>query len=192
MRSKKRFGGPRRGRRPEREHRINEEITASQVRLITDEGAQLVSRDVALAKAREQGVDLVEIARNQDIPVVKIIDYGKFKFEKAKKEKENKKKQKVIHVKEIKLGPKIDVGDFDRKVNMARDFLNDGDQVKVNMRFRGREMAHTEIGLEKMIQFKDNLEDIALVDKEPKLEGRVMTMVLRPKGKSKGSKKAEG
>lgn len=182
MRSKGKF---RRPRRPVREHRLNEEITESKVRLITENGAEVLSASEALDRARASGEDLVEITKNQDVPVVRIIDYGKFKFEKAKKDKENKKKQKIVHIKEVKMGPKIDVGDFDRKVTMAKNFLEEGDQVKVTMRFRGREMAHTEIGLEKMIQFKDNLEEIASVDKEPKLEGRLMTMVLRPKSGKK-------
>jgi translation initiation factor IF-3 len=170
-------------RRNIREHRINKEITEPEVRLIGDEGAALVKTSYALDLAREAGVDLVEIAKGQNPPIVKVIDYGKFKFEKAKKEKESKKHQKVIQIKEIKMGPKIDVGDFDRKCNMTQEFLNEGDNVKVTMRFRGREMAHTELGLEKMQKMVETLSDVAVVDKDPKLEGRMMTMVLRPKGK---------
>lgn len=180
IRKKKPFGA---GRKSFRENRLNEEITEPQVRLIEDEGARLVSRDEALKLAMAAGVDLVEIAKGQDPPIVKIIDYGKFKFEKAKKDKESKKHQKVIQIKEIKMGPKIDVGDFDRKCQMVEDFLNEGDNVKVTMRFRGREMAHTNLGLEKMQKMVENLSSIAMIDKDPKLEGKMMTMVLRPKGK---------
>ncbi|MCB1200777.1 MAG: translation initiation factor IF-3 [Leptospiraceae bacterium] len=178
---KPQFRGP---RRAIREHRINEEINEPQVRLVTDNGAEVVSSSEALNRAKQEGVDLVEIAKSPDMPIVKIIDYGKFKFEKTKKEKENKKRQKVIQVKEIKVGPKIDVGDFDRKCQLAAEFLNEGDNVKVSMRFRGREMAHTDIGLEKMNQFYENLQDIAMQDKNPSMEGRIMVMVLRPRSKS--------
>ena len=170
-------------RRPQRDHRINEDITEPSVRLITADGAQDLSTEQAKRRAAELGVDLVEIARQGDVPIVKIIDYGKFKFEKSKKEKENKKKQRVIQVKEIKMGPKIDTGDFDRKVRLAAEFLEEGDSVKVSMRFRGREMAHTGLGKEKLAQFAQNLSEDASLDKEPNLEGRIMSMVLRPKGK---------
>jgi len=166
-----------------RENRINNEINEPEVRLIEEEGSKVVPIEDALRMAREAGVDLVEITKGQDMPVVRIIDYGKFKFEKAKKDKENKKHQKTILIKEIKMGPKIDVGDFDRKCAMASDFIEEGDNVKVTMRFKGREMAHTELGLEKMIQFTKNVAHVAVVDKEPKLEGRMMVMVLRPKSK---------
>lgn len=176
--------GFRRPPRVKREHRLNQEIKEPQVRLIADDGAGMVSRDEALSRARQEGVDLVEIAQQDGVPVVKIIDYGKFKFEKSKKDKEAKKKQKVIQVKEIKMGPKIDVGDFDRKANLAREFIDESENnVKVTMRFRGREMAHTEIGLEKMKSFFEKLQDVAVIEKEPSLEGRIMSMILRPKGK---------
>lgn len=175
------FRGP---RRSVREHRINEEIREPKVRLVTESGAEVVPIDQALMRAKQEGVDLVEIAKAADLPIVKIIDYGKFKFEKTKKDKENKKRQKTIQIKEIKLGPKIDVGDFDRKCQLASEFLTEGDNVKVSMRFRGREMAHTEIGLEKMNLFFDNLSELAIQDKNPTMEGRQMVMLLRPKGKS--------
>lgn len=174
-----------------RENRLNEEIRAPKVRVLQDEGAaEVMSTEAALALAKERNQDLVEIAMNKDMPIVRIIDYGKFKFEKAKKDKESKKRQKVIQVKEIKVGPKIDVGDFDRKCQLAQEFLEEGDNVKVSMRFRGREMAHTEIGLEKLKEFAEVLKDDATVEKNPQLEGRVMTMILRPKAK-KGSKDKE-
>lgn len=175
-----------RNRRPQREHRINDEITEPEVRLIAESGAQLVRTSDALMQAREAGVDLVEIARGQEVPIVRIIDYGKFKFEKAKKDKENKKRQKVIQIKEIKMGPKIDTGDFDRKAHDAREFLDEGDNVKVTMKFRGREMQHTEIGLEKLNAFFEKLTDCGILEKKPSLEGRMMSMVIRPKGKTGG------
>lgn len=180
MRRKKRFTRP---QKAFKDTLTNEEIKGPMVRLITDEGAVSISIEEALNKAREAGIDLVEIANNNGESIVKIIDYGKYKFEKTKKEKENKKRQKVIQVKEVKMGPKIDVGDFDRKVSMARSFLADGDNVKVSMRFRGREMAHTEIGLDKMKKFADDLFEDAIIEKEPSLDGRIMTMVIRPKSK---------
>jgi len=185
MKAKHRFKKP---RRSFRENRLNEEITEDKVRLITDSGTELIDTIEAIKRAKELNVDLVEITKNQEGPIVRLIDYGKFKFEKAKKERENKKKQKVIHIKEIKMGPKIDTGDFDRKCQMAKDFLETGDKVKVTMRFRGREMAHTEIGLEKMKLFCEKLKLNGLVDKEPLLEGRLMTMVLRPKGKKQAER----
>jgi translation initiation factor IF-3 len=180
IRKKKPFG---QNRKSYREHRLNDEITEPQVRLIDDEGARLVNTSEALELARQAGVDLVEIAKGQDPPIVKIIDYGKFKFEKSKKDKESKKNQKIIQIKEIKMGPKIDVGDFDRKCQMVETFIAEGDNVKVTMRFRGREMAHTNLGLEKMQKMVELLAPVAGIDKDPKLEGKLMTMVLRPKGK---------
>jgi len=175
-------------RRPQRENRINEDIWEKQVRLIVPEGQPIIidTRE-AIQKAKEIGEDLVEITKSkgQELPIVKIISYGKFKFEKAKKDKENKKNKKIGQLKEVKIGPKIDVGDFNRKRDNAKDFLLDGDTVKVSMRFRGREMAHTDLGREKMIQFRDELIDVANPDKAPKLEGRVMSMVLRPKSQKK-------
>lgn len=169
-------------RRPTREHRINEDITESQVRVIGDSGAELLSTRDALQRAKSQGVDLVEITKGQDVPIVRLVDYGKFKFEKAKKEKEAKKKQKVIQIKEIKMGPKIDTGDFDRKAKEAIGFLNEGDNVKVTMKFRGREMQHTALGVEKLNDFYTKVAESAHMDKKPNLEGRMMSMTLRSKG----------
>ena len=185
IRRKKFFKGK---KRHVREHRLNNEITEPMVRLIEEGGAQVLPTIEAIKMAREAEVDLVEIAKGQDPPIVRIIDYGRFKFEKAKKDKESKKHQRTIQVKEVKMGPKIDVGDFDRKCQMAIDFLDEGDNVKVSMRFKGREMAHTELGLEKMQNVIAKLEGIAVVEKNPKLEGRMMTMVLRPKGKKQTDK----
>lgn len=169
-------------RRPSREHRINDEITEAQVRIIGEKGAEILSIRDALARAKSQGVDLVEITKGQDVPVVRLVDYGKFKFEKAKKEKEAKKKQKVIQIKEIKMGPKIDVGDFDRKAKEAIGFLHEGDNVKITMKFRGREMQHTALGVEKLNEFYTKVAEAAHLDKKPNLEGRLMSMVLRSKG----------
>lgn len=169
-------------RRPTREHRINEDITESKVRIIGEKGAEILSTQDALARARSQGVDLVEITKGQEVPVVRLVDYGKFKFEKAKKEKEAKKKQKVIQIKEIKMGPKIDTGDFDRKAKEAINFLNEGDNVKVTMKFRGREMQHTALGVEKLNDFYNKVSESAHMDKKPNLEGRMMSMTLRSKG----------
>ena len=126
----------RRGR-PENENRINDHIKASKVRLVEGDKSNIISLEEALSRAKNQEQDLVQITKNQEIPIVKIVDYGKFKFNKAKKEKENKKKQKTTHIKEVKMGPKIDINDFQRKCLMARSFLEGGDTVKVTMRFRG-------------------------------------------------------
>ena len=167
--------------RQERENRINGEIKAKRVRLVSNAGSEVLLLEDVLRMARTSGEDVVEIVKNQDCPVVKIIDYGKFKFDKAKREKENKRKQKITHLKEIKMGPKIDSNDFERKCGMAKNFLEGGDTVKITMRFRGREMAHTEIGLNKMNLFYENLESSALLDKKPVLEGKIMSMVLKAK-----------
>lgn len=187
-----RFNRFSRGRRPAREHRLNDEITESQVRVISDKGTELLSTRDALARAKAEGVDLVEITKGQDVPVVRLVDYGKFKFEKAKKEKEAKKKQKVIQIKEIKMGPKIDTGDFDRKCKEAIQFLSEGDNVKVTMKFRGREMQHTALGVEKLNEFHAKVGEFAHMDKKPNLEGRIMSMTLRSKGaKPKGNTPVE-
>lgn len=186
IRRKKFFKGK---KRHVREHRLNNEIIEPEVRLVEEGGAQVLPTAKAIQMAQEAGVDLVEIAKGQNPPIVRIIDYGRFKFEKAKKDKESKKHQRTIQVKEVKMGPKIDVGDFDRKCQMAIDFLDEGDNVKVSMRFKGREMAHTELGLEKMKNVIEKLSSFAVVEKNPKLEGRMMTMVLRPKGKKQTTDK---
>ena len=169
-------------KKPVRKNRLNEEIDSAEVRLITDDGQELVTTEEALRRAKEAGVDLVEITQ-QDIPIVKIIDYGKFKFEKEKKDKVNKKKQKVIHLKEVKIGPKIDVGDFQRKCEEAKKFLNDGDNVKVSMRFRGREITHSHLGMDKMKEFVVCIEDTGVLEKVPTLESKIISMIFRPKSK---------
>jgi len=127
------------------------------------------------------GLDLVEVSPNADPPVCKILDYGKYKYEEQKKRNEAKKKQKVIAIKEIKMRPGIDIHDYEVKMKAARKFLDNGDKVKVTIRFRGREMAHQNLGLKVLIKMRDELEEITKVEQMPKSEGRMMTMVLSPK-----------
>lgn len=160
-------------------YRINNEIRSDKVRLIVDEGApQVVSLAEALSIASSKGLDLVEISPNQDPPVAKIVDYSKFKFEQIKKAKEAKKKQKVIHIKEVKVRPNIDSHDFEHKIKNARSFLEKGDKVKFTLMFRGREMMHSDLGFEVMKRVQESLEDIALADKSPQQEGRNITMIM--------------
>ena len=135
----------------------------------------------ALARAEETGLDLVEISPNADPPVCKILDYGKLKYEEQKKRNIARKKQKIIEVKEIKMRPNIDVHDYDFKMRAIHRFLGEGDKVKVTMRFRGREMAHQEIGMQVLERVRDDLEELAKVEQTPKMEGRQMTMVMAPK-----------
>ena len=162
---------------------INEQIRDREVRLIGPDGAQLgiVSAREAMAKAQEAGLDLVKIAPQAKPPVCKIIDYGKYRYELARKEKEARKKQKVIEVKEVRLSPNIDTNDLNTKTGAARKFLEKGDKVKVTLRFRGREMGHPELGADIMKRFAESLADTANVDKPAKLEGRNMLMFLAPK-----------
>ena len=151
--------------------------------MIGPDGAQLgiVSAREAMAKAQEAGLDLVKIAPQAKPPVCKIIDYGKYRYELARKEKEARKKQKTIDVKEVRLSPNIDTNDLKTKVNAARKFIEKGDKVKVSLRFRGREMAHIDSSKHILEDFAEKLSDIAVVDKAPKLEGRSMTMFLTEK-----------
>ena len=135
----------------------------------------------ALIAAEEAGLDLVEVSPNADPPVCKILDYGKFKYEAQKRANEARKKQKIIEVKEIKMRPNIDDNDYDVKMRSARRFLEEGDKVKVTMRFRGREMAHQDLGMNVLIKVRDDLVEMAKVEQMPKLEGRQMIMVLAPK-----------
>ena len=164
-------------------HQINEEIRDKEIRLISDEGEQLgiMSAKEALAIAEEQELDLVKISPNAVPPVCKLMDYGKFKFEQTKREKEAKKNQHVVEIKEIRMSPGIDVGDFNTKLRNAQKFLADGNRVKVTVRFRGREMAHTDIGKNLLVKFAEDCAEIATMDKNPKLEGRNMSMFLAPK-----------
>ena len=174
-------------------HQINEEILNKEVRLIGDQGEQLgiMSVDEALRIATEHELDLVKIAPGSNPPVCKIMDYGKFRFEQAKKEKEAKKNQRVIEIKEIRMSPGIDTNDFNTKLKNAQKFLNDGDRVKVSVRFRGREMAHTEIGTVLLKDFANQCAEIANMDKAPKLEGRNMSMFLSPKPQAPAKKPAK-
>ena len=164
-------------------HQINEEITDKEIRLIGDEGEQLgiMSAEEALRIAAERELDLVKIAPGSVPPVCKVMDYGKFRFEQTKKEKEAKKNQRVIEIKEIRMSPGIGENDFGTKLKNGQKFLNDGDRVKVTVRFRGREMAHTEIGTVLLKDFAEKCAEIANMDKPPKLEGRNMSMFLSPK-----------
>ena len=162
---------------------INERIRDREVRLVSESGEQLgiMSSREALKLAREADLDLVKIAPNAKPPVCKIIDYGKYRYELARKEKEAKKKQKTVEVKEIRLSPNIDTNDLNTKVNAARKFITKGDKVKVTLRFRGREMAHVNYSKQILDSFYERLEDIAVVDKNPKMEGRSMVMFLSQK-----------
>ena len=165
------------------EHQINEEIRDSEIRLISATGEQLGIMSAAQAQriADEQGLDLVKISPQATPPVCKLMDYGKFRFEQGKREKEAKKNQHVVEIKEIRMSPGIDVGDFNTKLKNAQKFLADGNRVKVSVRFRGREMAHTDIGKDLLVRFAEQCAEVATLDKEPKLEGRSMSIFLSPK-----------
>ena len=162
---------------------INEQIRDKEVRLIGENGEQLgiMSSREAMQLAREAELDLVKIAPTAKPPVCKIIDYGKFRYEQARKEKEAKKKQKVIEIKEVRLSPNIDTNDLNTKTSAARKFLEKGDKVKVTLRFRGREMAHMSKSRHILDDFAQALSDIAVVDKPSKVEGRSMVMFLTAK-----------
>ncbi|SFA78549.1 bacterial translation initiation factor 3 (bIF-3) [Acetitomaculum ruminis DSM 5522] len=162
---------------------INEQIRDKEVRLIGEDGEQIgiVSSKEALKMAREAGLDLVKIAPGAKPPVCKIIDYGKYRYEMARKEKEAKKKQRTIEVKEVRISPNIDVNDLNTKANAARKFIAKGDKVKVTLRFRGREMAHISTSKHILDDFAQKLEDVAVIEKPAKLEGRSMTMFLAEK-----------
>lgn len=166
-----------------KELQINEQIRDSEVRVIGVDGTQLgiMSARDAQNAADDAGLDLVKISPNAVPPVCRIMDYGKYRFEQAKKEKEARKNQHIVDIKEVRLGLNTDVGDFNTKVAQATRFLQHGDKVKVNIRFRGREMGHPEMGLASMKRFADALAEIANVEKAAKLEGRNMLMFLAPK-----------
>ncbi|MGH1379000.1 MAG: translation initiation factor IF-3 [Alphaproteobacteria bacterium] len=163
--------------------RTNSDITAPEVRLVDADGE--MQGVVTLAKAQEMadqvGLDLVEMSPNAEPPVCKILDYGKFKYEQQKKANEARKKQKTVEVKEVKLSPRIEKNDYDVKMRNATRFLNDGNKVKVTMRFRGREMAHQEIGRDIFKNIREELAEISSVELEPKFEGRQMIMILGPR-----------
>lgn len=164
-------------------HEINEDIRDKEIRLIGEDGSQLgiMSSAEALKIAIEQELDLVKIAPTSVPPVCRIMDYGKFRFEQAKREKDAKRNQHVVEVKEIRMSPGIGISDFNVKLKNAQKFLSDGDRVKVTVRFKGREMAHTNIGEELLRKFAEGCSELGTLDKNPKLEGRFMAMFLSPK-----------
>ncbi|WP_142848876.1 translation initiation factor IF-3 [Telmatospirillum sp. J64-1] len=163
--------------------RVNTEIDSRTIRLIDDDGEMIgvVSLREGLEMAAEAGLDLVEVSPNAEPPVCKILDYGKFKYENQKKKNEARKKQKVIEVKEVKLRPNIDENDYQVKLRAMHRFLGEGDKVKVTLRFRGREMAHQDLGMKVLERVRAELDEIAKVEQMPKLEGRQMIMVIAPR-----------
>jgi translation initiation factor IF-3 len=168
----------------EKDLRINEQIRVRDVRLITSSGEQKVmSTYEALVMAKEEGLDLVEVAPQAAPPVVKIMNYGKYKFENEKKIRDSKKRQKLLKLKEIRMQPKIDEHDIDFKSKHIKEFLGEGNKVKVTIRFRGRELAHTELGLDVLKDVLARIEGEYVMDKQPAMEGRFMSMILSPKSK---------
>ena len=163
--------------------RINDEIRVPQVRLIDDAGEMIgvMSAREALIRAYDAGLDLVEISPNAVPPVCKILDYGKYKYEQQKKANEARKKQKVVEIKEIKVRPNIDDHDYDVKMKQMKNFIGEGDKVKVTLRFRGREMAHQELGVKVLERIRSDLNELVKVEQMPKLENRQMVMVVSPK-----------
>ena len=174
-------------------HQLNEEIQDNEIRVIGADGAQLgiMSSEAALELAAEQDLDLVKISPTANPPVCKIMDYGKFRFDQMKKEKESRKNQRVVEIKEIRMSPGIDTNDLNTKMKNAIKFLKDGNRVKVSVRFRGREMAHTDIGATLLKDFAAQCAEIANMDKAPKLEGRTMSMFLSPKPVTPAKKPAK-
>ena len=164
-------------------HELNEEISDKEIRLIGSEGEQLgiMAPAEALKIADEQGLDLVKISPQATPPVCKLMNYGKFRFEQSKREKEARKNQHVVEIKEIRMSPGIDIGDFNTKLKNAQKFIADGNRVKVSVRFRGREMAHTDLGRELLDRFKESVAEFGVIDKPAKMEGRSMTMVMGQK-----------
>jgi translation initiation factor IF-3 len=163
--------------------RVNREIDVRSIRLVGADGEMIgvVSLREGLTMAEEAGLDLVEVSPNADPPVCKILDYGKYKYEAQKKKNEARKKQKVIEVKEIKLRPGIDDNDYNVKMRNMRKFLEEGDKVKVTLRFRGRELAHQDLGVKVLDRVKVDLDDLGKVEQYPKMEGRQMVMVIAPR-----------
>ena len=162
---------------------MNDQIEVPQVRLIDDEGENrgVATFAEAIHLAEMAGLDLVEISPNADPPVAKLLDFGKFKYESQKKAAEARKKQKIIEIKEIKMRPGIDQHDYDVKMRSIRKFFEEGDKVKLTLRFRGREMVHQDLGMKVLMRVRDDVEEIAKVEQHPKMEGRQMTMVMAPK-----------
>lgn len=184
--------GPRFVPPPEETHRINRRIRTPQVRLIGADGEQvgIVPIDEALRLAEQAALDLVEIAPTAQPPVCRILDYGKFKYQQHKKESEAKKKATVTQVKELRLGYRTGVGDIERQIAKAREFLEAGDRVKFLLRFRGREMAYQHLGREKLLGVCDSLKDVAITEGDPRMEGRMMGIVLAPSRKKPAAKPA--
>lgn len=168
-----------------KDFRINKEIQVREVRLIDEEGNQvgIVPTVEALAKAKEAELDLIEVAPNANPPVCKILDYGKYKFDQEKRLKEAKKNQKQVKMKEIRMQPKIEEHDLNFKTKHIQEFLEEGNKVKVTVRFRGRELAHTELGKDVLDEIVEKLDTAFSVDKKPAMEGRYMSMILSPKSK---------
>ena len=164
-------------------HELNEAINDKEIRLIGSQGEQLgiMPSAEALRIADEQGLDLVKISPQATPPVCKLMNYGKFRFEQSKREKEARKNQHVVEIKEIRMSPGIDIGDFNTKLRNAQKFIADGNRVKVSVRFRGREMAHTDIGRDLLTRFAEQCAEIANLDRPAKLEGRMMSIFLSPK-----------
>lgn len=179
--------GPRFVPPPQEQHRINRKIRCPEVRLIDADGGQVgvVSTDEALRIAENAGLDLVEVAPLAKPPVCRILDYGKFKYQQHKKEAESKRKQATTTLKELRLGYKTDVGDMERQIAKARVFLENGDRVKFTLRFRGRELAYQNLGRDKLMKICDALAGIASIEGSPKMEGRLMGVVLAPGVKKK-------
>ena len=165
---------------------INEQIRDKEVRVVGEDGEQLGVLPIkeAMQMAEDAGLDLVKIAPTAKPPVCKIVDYGKYRYEQIRKEKEAKKKQRVIEIKEIRLSPNIDTNDLNTKINAARKFLSKGDKVKITLRFRGREMAHQQLGLAQLQKIEADVVDVGVVEQTPKMEGRQMGMLLGPKKKN--------
>ncbi|HEY8347421.1 MAG TPA: translation initiation factor IF-3 [Symbiobacteriaceae bacterium] len=175
--------------------RVNEMIRAREVRLISETGEQLgvFSSREALRIAQERGLDLVEVAPNAKPPVCRIMDYGKYKYEQSKREREARKKQKVVTIKEVKMRPNIEDHDFDVRRRQAEQFLRDGDKIKATIMFRGREVVHAELGKAVLDRLLESVKDLCIVERSPKLEGKNMVMILAPKPSivegSKGNQK---
>ena len=163
--------------------RINDQIRAREVRLIDEAGQNVgvVPKQDALTRAQDAGLDLVEISPDAEPPVCKILDFGKYKFQEQKKAAEARKNQKIVELKEIKMRPGIDDHDYEVKMRAMQKFIEEGDKVKVTMRFRGRELAHQDLGMNVLMRVRDDLDQVAKIEQFPKMEGRQMTMVMSPK-----------
>ncbi|MCB1175529.1 MAG: translation initiation factor IF-3 [Leptospiraceae bacterium] len=172
--------------------RINDKIKAPSLRVIIEgEGQFIFTRDEALARAESMGLDLVEISPDQDPPVCKIIDYGKYKYEQQKKKKEQSRHQHIIQTKEVKMRPKIGTNDYELKRKNGYKFLEQGDKLKVSLRFRGREISHPELGMKLLEQYAEDLQEVGTLDQSPKMEGRQLVMTMSPRQKKAAPKKAD-